>query len=48
MYDGDIASVLITEEQISDKIAELATQIAADHPERRLATSCSSACSRAP
>ena len=32
MYEGDIASVLITEQQISDKITELAKQIAADHP----------------
>ena len=33
MYDGDIASVLITEEQIQGKIAELAEQIGADHGE---------------
>ncbi|HEY0500382.1 MAG TPA: hypoxanthine phosphoribosyltransferase [Kutzneria sp.] len=32
MYEGDIASVLITEQQISDKIQELAKQVAADHP----------------
>ncbi|MFD2468563.1 MULTISPECIES: hypoxanthine phosphoribosyltransferase [Amycolatopsis] len=33
MYEGEIASVLITEQQIKDKIAELAAKIAADHPE---------------
>ncbi|MCP3799914.1 hypoxanthine phosphoribosyltransferase [Allokutzneria sp. A3M-2-11 16] len=33
MYDGDIASVLVTEQQIKDKIAELAKQVADDHPE---------------
>ncbi|GDY30768.1 hypoxanthine phosphoribosyltransferase [Gandjariella thermophila] len=32
MYQDDVASVLVTEQQISDKIAELAKQIAADHP----------------
>jgi hypoxanthine phosphoribosyltransferase len=32
VYEGDIAAVLITEQQIADKIAELAEQIAADHP----------------
>jgi hypoxanthine phosphoribosyltransferase len=32
VYEGDIASVLITEQQISDKITELAKQVAADHP----------------
>jgi len=31
VYEGDIASVLITEKQISDKINELAKQIAADY-----------------
>ncbi|GAA4912085.1 hypoxanthine phosphoribosyltransferase [Actinomycetospora succinea] len=31
MYDGDIASVLITEEQIQDKIAELAEEIGAKY-----------------
>lgn len=31
MYDGEIASVLITEEQIRDKTAELATKVAADY-----------------
>ncbi|MEU6128664.1 hypoxanthine phosphoribosyltransferase [Saccharopolyspora sp. NPDC047091] len=30
MYDGDIASVLITEQQIQDKTAELAAQVAED------------------
>jgi hypoxanthine phosphoribosyltransferase len=34
VYDGDIASVLITEPQIQDRIAELATKIAADYAER--------------
>ncbi|MBB4687775.1 hypoxanthine phosphoribosyltransferase [Amycolatopsis jiangsuensis] len=33
MYEGEIASVLITEQQIKDKIAELAAKIAADHPD---------------
>jgi len=31
VYDGDIASVLITEEQIQDKIADLAERIGADY-----------------
>ncbi|MBK0865602.1 MAG: hypoxanthine phosphoribosyltransferase [Saccharopolyspora sp.] len=31
MYDGDIASVLITEQQIKDKTAELAKQISEDY-----------------
>ncbi|SDX12159.1 hypoxanthine phosphoribosyltransferase [Amycolatopsis xylanica] len=31
MYEGDLASVLITEQQIRDKITELAEQVAADH-----------------
>ncbi|MCP2251844.1 hypoxanthine phosphoribosyltransferase [Prauserella aidingensis] len=31
MYEGDIASVLITEQEIKDKIAELAEKVAADH-----------------
>ena len=31
MYDGDIASVLITEQQIRDKTAELAEQVAEDY-----------------
>lgn len=31
MYEGDIASVLITEQQIRDKTAELAEQVAADY-----------------
>jgi len=34
VYEGDVASVLITEQQISDKIQELAKQVAADHPAR--------------
>jgi hypoxanthine phosphoribosyltransferase len=32
VYEGEIASVLVTEQQIKDKIAELAEQVAADHP----------------
>ncbi|MEU6643272.1 hypoxanthine phosphoribosyltransferase [Saccharomonospora sp. NPDC046836] len=32
MYEGDIASVLITEQEINDKIAELAEKVAADYP----------------
>jgi hypoxanthine phosphoribosyltransferase len=32
VYQDDVASVLVTEQQISDKIAELAKQIAADYP----------------
>ncbi|OZM70888.1 hypoxanthine phosphoribosyltransferase [Amycolatopsis antarctica] len=32
MYEGDIASVLVTEQQINDKIAELAEEVAADYP----------------
>ena len=31
MYDGDIASVLVTEQQLRDKIAELARQLAEDY-----------------
>ncbi len=31
MYDGDIASVLITSDEIQDKVAELADRIAADY-----------------
>lgn len=31
MYEGDIASVLVTEQQIHDKIVELAEQVAADY-----------------
>ncbi|MFL6141847.1 MAG: hypoxanthine phosphoribosyltransferase [Labedaea sp.] len=34
MYDGDIASVLITEAQINEKIVELANKVSADYPER--------------
>ncbi|MQA62714.1 MAG: hypoxanthine phosphoribosyltransferase [Actinophytocola sp.] len=33
MYEGDIASVLITEQQIRDRTAELAKEIAADYAE---------------
>jgi hypoxanthine phosphoribosyltransferase len=33
VYDGDIASVLITEQQIGEKVAELAKQVADDYPE---------------
>jgi hypoxanthine phosphoribosyltransferase len=33
VYDGDIASVLITEQQIGEKTAELAEQIAEDYRE---------------
>ncbi|GAA2672481.1 MULTISPECIES: hypoxanthine phosphoribosyltransferase [Actinosynnema] len=32
MYDGDIASVLVSEQEISDKVGELAQQVAADYP----------------
>ncbi|MEU3628354.1 hypoxanthine phosphoribosyltransferase [Amycolatopsis coloradensis] len=32
MYEGEIASVLVTEQQINDKIAELAAKVAADYP----------------
>jgi hypoxanthine phosphoribosyltransferase len=32
LYDDDIASVLITEEQIQEKVRELARQVAADRP----------------
>ncbi|MDV6011417.1 hypoxanthine phosphoribosyltransferase [Haloechinothrix sp. LS1_15] len=32
MYSGDIASVLITEQEIHDKTAELAKLVAADYP----------------
>ncbi|HEY2095506.1 MAG: hypoxanthine phosphoribosyltransferase [Pseudonocardiales bacterium] len=34
MYDGDIASVLVTEQQIDEKIAELGKQLAEDYAER--------------
>ena len=33
MYDGDVASVLVTEPEIRDKIAELGKQIAEDYQE---------------
>jgi hypoxanthine phosphoribosyltransferase len=32
LYDGDIASVLITEDQIKSKVVELAAAVAADRP----------------
>lgn len=32
VYDGDISSVLITEQEISDKVTELANKVAADYP----------------
>jgi hypoxanthine phosphoribosyltransferase len=32
VYEGDIASVLITEEQIGDKVQELASKVAAEYP----------------
>ncbi|ASO17972.1 hypoxanthine phosphoribosyltransferase [Actinoalloteichus hoggarensis] len=31
MYDGDIASVLITEQQIQEKVTELAAEVAAEY-----------------
>jgi hypoxanthine phosphoribosyltransferase len=34
VYGDDIASVLITEQEINDKIVELAKQVSADYPER--------------
>jgi hypoxanthine phosphoribosyltransferase len=34
VYEGDIDSVLVTEQQIRDKIAELAKQVAVDYPEQ--------------
>ncbi|RZS41224.1 hypoxanthine phosphoribosyltransferase [Herbihabitans rhizosphaerae] len=34
MYSGDIASVLITEQQIDEKVAELAKQVADDYPDK--------------
>jgi hypoxanthine phosphoribosyltransferase len=34
VYDGDIASVLITEEQIREKITDLAVEVAAEYRER--------------
>jgi hypoxanthine phosphoribosyltransferase len=33
VYDGDIASVLITEDEVRDKIAELAQQVGKDYAE---------------
>ena len=49
MYDGDIASTLVTERAIRDKIDELAAQIGRDYAELCAGGSdcCSSACSRA-
>jgi len=35
VYEGDIASVLITDEQIRAKVRELAAEIEADHPTGR-------------
>ncbi|MCP2332686.1 hypoxanthine phosphoribosyltransferase [Actinoalloteichus cyanogriseus DSM 43889] len=32
VYDGDIASVLVSEEQIKDKVTELAGRLAEDYP----------------
>ncbi len=32
MYEGDIATVLVTEQDIRRRIAELAEEVAADHP----------------
>ena len=48
MYDGDIASTLVTERAIQDKIAELAEQIGNDYAElcENGSVCCSSACSR--
>jgi hypoxanthine phosphoribosyltransferase len=34
VYDGDVASVLITKQQIDEKVTELAKQLATDYPER--------------
>jgi len=34
LYDGDIASVLVTEQQIGEKTAELAKQLGQDYAER--------------
>ena len=48
VYDGDIASVLITEEQIQDKIADLADRDRRRRTASTSRTSSSSACSRAP
>lgn len=36
MYDGDIETVLISAEQIADKVEELAKQISADYADREL------------
>ena len=42
----DLTEILVTEEQIHAKLAELARRIEADYAGQR--RSCSSACSRAP
>jgi hypoxanthine phosphoribosyltransferase len=42
VYDGDVASVLVTEQQIRDKITELAKQVGEDYQERCPGTSRSS------
>lgn len=34
MYEGEIASVLVTEQQLRDKIAELAKQVGADYADQ--------------
>ncbi|MBW0102832.1 hypoxanthine phosphoribosyltransferase [Pseudonocardia sp. KRD291] len=34
MYDEDISSVLVTEEQVREKIAEISEQVAADYADR--------------
>ena len=49
MYDGDIASVLITEDEIRDKTAELAAKVGKDYADRcsGRTTCCSSGSSRA-
>jgi hypoxanthine phosphoribosyltransferase len=39
VYEGEIASVLVTEQQIQDKIADLATQVAADYAPAKAANS---------
>ncbi len=36
MYEGEIDQVLVTEQQISDRIAELAERISADYADREL------------
>ena len=39
VYEGDIASVLITEQEIALKVDELAKEIAADRPPERSGSS---------